>query len=759
MDPLFATALRLHQSGRINDAEAVYRQVLAADPRHAGATHHLGIIALNRGNAAAAAELIGKSLAADKKNADAHYHLGLAYAALGRFGDVETHNRRAIALKPDHVGAHLNLGNALKALGRSKDAAASYQRAITIAPQTPDAHFNLANVLFERGDNEAAIASYERAIALKPDYLQARHNLATTLLLVERVDDAITHLDKVLAAKPDFADALAARALAAQLKGDVVAGTAFICRALALRKTDDAMQIFCECLRALKGAPAIANLRPLLIEALSEPWDRPRNLAFAATQVLRVDGPVGALLRRFEKPAAAPPLAAADIAILAADPLLHAVLENTPVAGVDLEAMLTAARRGLVAAAARDDQAFPLDFACALARQCHVNEYVFDLTDEDDFSAGQTRGRLASALATGTQPAPLLVAAAASVGPLHNVKDAGRLTQWTWPEPVETLLTQQLREPAAIDDLRASMPTLTAIDDAVSQKVREQYEDNPYPRWVKMPRAGRTRSIDAFLRKTYPRAALREIKTAGPDMLVAGCGTGQFANEFAQFIDGVRITAIDLSLASLAYAKHRATALGLSNIEFAQADIMALPQTGRTFDIIESSGVLHHMDDPFAAWRGLAGMLRPGGVMRLGFYSERGRADVVAARELIVQGAYTADAEGIRRARRTIARLPANAPAAPITERSDFYALSDCRDLIFHVQEHRVGLPEIKAFIEAQALTFIGFYFAAPQIAARYAARFPGDPAMTDLANWDAFEQDNPQAFAGMYQFWVQKAG
>ena len=64
-----------------------------------------------------------------------------------------------------------------------------------------------------------------------------------------------------------------------------------------------------------------------------------------------------------------------------------------------------------------------------------------------------------------------------------------------------------------------------------------------------------------------------------------------------------------------------------------------------------------------------------------------------------------------------------------------------------------------ESIIDAQGLTFIGFHVAAPQTAARFAARFPDDPAMTDLSNWDAFERDNPLAFATMYQFWVQKAG
>jgi tetratricopeptide (TPR) repeat protein len=743
MQNLFAAALAHHQGGRLAEAEKLYRQVLAVDPRHADALHYLGVVALNRSRAQEAVDLIGKSLAANKRNAEAHYHMGLAYAALGRFEEVEKHNRRAVSLKPDHAQAHLNLGNAQNALGRKADAAASYRRAITLAPTAADPHFNLANILFDTGQMQNAVTSYETALLLRPDHTQARHNLATTLLMLNRPDDAIAHFDKAIAAQPDFVDALVGRALAAMNTGDHAAATRFVCRSLAIRATDDARQIFCQCVAALADIPDAPGLRDFMVAALSEPWDRPRNLVRAATLVLRSGGPTAAVIARFDPPARNPPAATrADLAILAGDLLLRAVLENTPLWGLDLEAALAAARRALLDAALADDaDAIPLAFACALARQCDINEYVFDLAADESAELARLRARLAAALSAQTQPSALVVAAAGAYVALHTIAHAERLLQWC--------------APAAIEAARATIPRLTAIDDQVSQKVREQYEQNPYPRWVKAAPGRGTRSIDAHLRKTYPQAPFRDLNTAQPEMLIAGCGTGQFANEFAQFIENARVLAVDLSLASLAYAKSKTVELGLTNIDYAQADIVTLPQTGKSFDIIESGGVLHHMEDPFAAWHGLLDMLRPGGVMRLALYSERGRADVVAAREWAANGGYSADAEGIRRARRRIALLPPGSPAFGVTARMDFYALSDVRDLIFHVQEHRLTLAQMAAFIEAQKLTFIGFHMS--PAAALYAARFPQDPAMTDLASWDVLERENPHAFAGMYQFWVQK--
>jgi len=87
--------------------------------------------------------------------------------------------------------------------------------------------------------------------------------------------------------------------------------------------------------------------------------------------------------------------------------------------------------------------------------------------------------------------------------------------------------------------------------------------------------------------------------------------------------------AVDLSISSLAYAKRKSRKLGLTTIEYAQADLLKLGSLGRSFDIIESSGVLHHLAAPWAGWRVLLSLLRPGGFMRLGFYSEVARRDIV----------------------------------------------------------------------------------------------------------------------------------
>ena len=111
-------------------------------------------------------------------------------------------------------------------------------------------------------------------------------------------------------------------------------------------------------------------------------------------------------------------------------------------------------------------------------------------------------------------------------------------------------------------------------------------------------------------------------ETKNPDILIAGCGTGQHAITTAAMFKSSKVLAIDLSLSSLAYAKRKTEELDIENIEYIQADILDLGKLNKQFDIIESGGVLHHMDNPMKGWRVLTGCLKKGGLMLVGLYSE-----------------------------------------------------------------------------------------------------------------------------------------
>jgi SAM-dependent methyltransferase len=317
------------------------------------------------------------------------------------------------------------------------------------------------------------------------------------------------------------------------------------------------------------------------------------------------------------------------------------------------------------------------------------------------------------------------------------------LLERTWPDSVRDLLVQQVAEPLEERRIATAMPALTAIAGEVSRSVREQYEENPYPRWVKAGPPIKPPILDG------PQPS------HGLEVLVAGCGTGLSTIELARQAHEAHILAIDLSLASLSYAKRIAQNFAVRNVEFAQADITQLGAIGRTFDFIDVSGVLHHLGDPWAGWRVLLALLRPGGIMQVGLYSKLARQNVVAARALIAERGYPPTADGIRRCRQDI-MATGDPLLKSITTWADFYSADECRDLLFHVQEHRVDLPEIKAFLAANGVQFSGFILDLT-VLQRFAGSFPDRASMLDLDCWHRFETEAPNTFSGMYNFWIRK--
>jgi SAM-dependent methyltransferase len=285
----------------------------------------------------------------------------------------------------------------------------------------------------------------------------------------------------------------------------------------------------------------------------------------------------------------------------------------------------------------------------------------------------------------------------------------------------------------------------------VSSKVQAQYEENPYPRWVRTQTIFPAATLADVVKDLFPSLNAQIPKE--PRILVAGCGTGQNAIATARRFAGAQVVAVDISRASLAYAERKTRELGIGNIEYRQADILALGGLAERFDLIESSGVLHHLEDPFEGWRVLVSLRKPGGLMRIGLYSEAGRRPVARARELIAAEGFTPDAAGIRACRAAIRARADDPLLAVIARNEDFYSMSGCRDLLFHVHEVCFSLPQIEAMIARLGLRFLGFEFPdSGQTLARYRAR-SADPA--DLQSWHRFEIENPDTFARMYQFWV----
>ncbi|MCC6890749.1 MAG: tetratricopeptide repeat protein [Hyphomicrobiales bacterium] len=761
---LFASAIDAFNAGRLDEAERACRDVLMFDKAHFDALHMLGVIASRIGNLDAAQELYRRALAINPRNAECHFNLAQVMRSQERHRDAIDHLAEATALRPDYVAAHIALGDMLATRHDLEGARSCYQQALAVDARLIEARHGLANVLRQLDRLDEAGDQFRQVLALRPDFAEAHSNLGVVLAVQGRMAEAAEQYQRALAIKPELADVYRnlARALLALGRSDEALGT--IIRGLAVGESDAMRAMFVQCVQSMSAIPPDPPFRDLVARALDEGWGRAAELSPMAAYLFMV-GDVGGAAIDQAMALPEPPDTDSGLALLgslADDPLLHALLTCAPVRNATVERFLTRVRSALLQLAARSEPDAAMEervlrIAAALARQCFINEYVFAQSDAEAELAQTLRDRLERALSA-DGPAPAVwIAALGCYAPLHALAQAQRLLQRSWPEPLAAVLAEQVEQPALERELAATLPALTTIDDETSLRVRQQYEDMPYPRWIKISHVGEPTNVDWYLRSQFPGVAFRPVQTGDDvDVLIAGCGTGQHAIETGQRIAGARVLAIDLSRASLGYAARKTREARLRNIAYAQADILHLGSLGATFDVIEASGVLHHLGDPERGWRTLLALLRPGGVMHIGLYSATARADIRAARAFIAERGYRNTADDIRRCRQELLALADDTPIKNVTQYSDFFTTSECRDLLFHAQEHEFTIEAIRNFLIENDLAFLGF---TGPVAQAYGARFPDDPSMTDLDRWDIFERENPLAFVNMYQFWVQKTG
>jgi tetratricopeptide (TPR) repeat protein len=209
----FRQAVILQDQGRLDEAERLYRRILAREPEHAASLCRLGAIRVHQGRLEAAVILMRRAVAL-ANSADAQAGLGTVLAALGRPAEAVACFEAALAVdgnpagKPrGHAETHFQLGNALRALGRHDAAASHFERALTLNPALAQAHCNLGVTVAELIGPRTAIVHYERALAAKPDLAEAHVNLADALRMLDRRADAIAHYEQGLALRPGLVEA------------------------------------------------------------------------------------------------------------------------------------------------------------------------------------------------------------------------------------------------------------------------------------------------------------------------------------------------------------------------------------------------------------------------------------------------------------------------------------------------------------------------------------------------------------------------
>lgn len=458
------------------------------------------------------------------------------------------------------------------------------------------------------------------------------------------------------------------------------------------------------------------------------------------------------------------PDAIVDLQDLANDSLLNRALGRIYFTDAQLEQFLTLVRKQVllntIASEYTDTKLLRLAGNLAMHAQHNEHVAIYDDAEKDLIEA---LGTLISDVSN-NEKLPLhsiahllvLYAMYEPVNLLPPIQQLTKVQPESWPDYIRHLVVHAIQGPLNEKKLAESIKLLSPITDTTSLAVKSQYEENPYPRWLHLGYNTPT---------NYGRALENElVGFRAPDffnmgtvrVLIAGAGTGHHALRVARYFRNVEVTALDLSRRSLAYAKKQAHALGIQNIRFVCGDILELDQLDDNFHVIESSGVLHHMRSPEKGLAMLHNRLIDRGLLKLGLYSYQARTVVREIRRMIREYDVPVSVKGIRTMRQAILEGKMPYDFNGILSSKDFYSMSGCRDLLFHVHEIQYEPEDLKNLLDSQNLGFLGFVL--PEaVRQKYRAEFPQDSLLTDLSNWQHFEQNNPTTFAGMFQLYAQK--
>ncbi len=207
----FQLGILLQMQERLGEAEAAYREAIAALPSHGEAHNGLGVVLHRLGRDEESLAAHEKALSVNPDFVDAHNNAAVALQILGRAEEAIEHYARALALAPAHPGLHFNRAAVLDTLGRFDEAEAGYRKALELAPDLALAQNTLGSLLRRRGRAEEAVECISRALALQPEFAKARLNLVSALIELDRFEEGLIELDRYIAGSPKDVSALLER--------------------------------------------------------------------------------------------------------------------------------------------------------------------------------------------------------------------------------------------------------------------------------------------------------------------------------------------------------------------------------------------------------------------------------------------------------------------------------------------------------------------------------------------------------------------
>ena len=608
-------------------------------------------------------------------------------------------------------------GIANSGLKKFKISIENFQKALSLFPNFPDIYNNLGKAYFESSQIDQAIINYKKAINLNKNFSLAYNNLALAYLSKNLTFESLSCSKSSL---------------------DIDTNNQI------------SLYIFGSALKNIFFEKSNISLYPYISKVLNDcNYIRPKDIVRPIISLLKHDPIIKNLLHNDFKTITQEGILNIIKKISNVRPLLT-LMNVCPLIDLELEKFFTELRRAILFSnfeLKAQDKTHA--FLSALSIQLFINEHLYNETEIETEKINQLSKKISKNISLSKKNSEIDLIKLSYYRPLNLIDGVENID---FSNSLQLLTKRLIFEPNLEFKNLSNFKSINKISNKVSLLVQNQYEENPYPRWIKPGLSIKSYEIkdyfDFFNLKFNSNLYNNKLIT---DVLVAGCGTGQHALNVASKFYESNVLALDLSRRSIAYASRKAQELNIS-IDFIQGDLLDLGNINKIFDIIECAGVLHHMEKPEDGLSSLLRKLKIGGMLYIGLYSELARKDIIKCREDFLLNKNSIFNNQVKEIRNKIILESNNYQS--IVNSEDFYTFSEFRDLICHVQEHRFRIPQIINLLKIFNLEFCGFE---NQVLIRNFKNFNKEYDIYNLLHWEEFENKNPLIFNGMYQFWCQK--
>ena len=754
------TAIELFQSGSVEESKKIVDNYLISYPNDVNANLLSAAISAAESDFLAVVVKCRKVLEIDSSNIRASYNAAVASDNLNNYQDTLAFALQILQVDPASVPAKIFQANALYNLGKVNQciqlledlpqeklmaspalsvklaecymSVSGYEKAIIIFKNNIAANINTAECFHNigviedrRGNTDVAIKACQSAISIKSDSFNTRYNLAFLFNKKGDKKQALKLINQCFEVldSPKIRQAYVEILSTVDIKlisNDIMS---FICNVIADDVTD---------------AQTLATIVFSLLKNKSSIFQR--------LVCLSINDDYAEFVSEFSQ----------NSSSLLKQELLQLSLSNLPITNYTFECFVKMLRRTLLDSYEKIDfnDERVVELCLSVAVRSYIDGYVFTVTQGEKTKIEGFLQELINHKSIHKNKLSLLLMYVSlyEIYKKSNVNLAGEITTKTFEKLVKLQLDDNLTE----EKLRSTMESMSEITDQISLTVQNQYESNPYPVWQTLS-IRQPEPVENIIQKVSNYSSEETSFLLEPEILIAGCGTGSHAIQTAMRVQHKSLTAIDLSVRSLAFAKRKAEEYGFKYIDFKQLDILKVTELNKKFDIIESVGVLHHMNNPLDGFKSLVNILKPDGLMNIGLYSKLGRRFIIKAKSIYDDSGRHVSDDEIRQFRIDIMDSSDIELATNISGYKDFYALHDCRDLIFHENENNYNISDIATLIDEAGLQFIGFDLWDLSVVDKFINMFPEEGSLSDLKKWAIFEEKYPDTFSSMYIFWCRK--